>query len=89
MIDIINKKRLLKELMSYDFILTELNLYLNSHPNDKNALKMHCEIADKAEALRKRYTKEFGPLTAATNNTPDSWDWVCGPWPWENQEERR
>ena len=57
MVDIISKRRLLKELMSYDFILNELNLYLNSHPTDKKALKMHCEAADKAEALRKRYTK--------------------------------
>ena len=84
MVDIINKRRLLKELMSYDFILNELNLYLNSHPLDKKALKMHSETTDKAEALRKRYAKEYGPLTAATNNNSESWDWICSPWPWEN-----
>ena len=84
MIDIINKRRLLKELMSYDFILNELNLYLDSHSNDKKALRMHKEIAEKAEILRKQYTKDFGPLTAATNNNAESWDWICGPWPWEN-----
>ena len=89
MIDTINRRKLLKELMSYDFILTELNLYLNSHPSDKKALRMHCEAADKAEALRRRYAQAYGPLTAATNNNSEKWEWVCGPWPWENEEERR
>ena len=84
MIDLINKRRCLKELMSYDFILTELNLYLNSHPYDKNALKMHSEISDKAETLRKNFTNTFGPLTAANSKNSEKWEWIQGPWPWEN-----
>lgn len=89
MIDKINRRKLLNELKSYDFILTEFNLYLDSHPTDKKALKMHCEATEKAKALRTRYTQAYGPLTAADNTNPDKWEWICGPWPWENEQERR
>lgn len=89
MLEKISRYKLLNELKSYDFILTELNLYLDSHPNDKKALKMHCEASEKAGNLRKQYTQSFGPLTAAGNNNSEKWDWICGPWPWENDRERR
>ena len=84
MMDAINRRKLLNELKSYEFILTELNLYLNSHPMDRNALKMHAEAADKAECLKKRYVQAYGPLTARGNTNPEKWEWINGPWPWEN-----
>lgn len=84
MIDAINRRKLLKEIKALDFILTELNLYLNSHPNDCNALKMHKETADKAKCLNDKYVSMYGPLTARENNNSDKWEWICGPWPWEN-----
>ena len=84
MMDAINKKKLMKEIKAYDFILTELNLYLNSHPNDKRALKMQTEAADKAECLTKRYNQIYGPLTARNNADTENWNWIKGPWPWEN-----
>lgn len=89
MIDMINRRKLLNELKSYDFILTELNLYLDSHPNDKTALQMHCEASKNAEALRKKYTQTYGALTAATSGDSESWQWIKGPWPWENDCEGR
>lgn len=89
MIDNINRRKLMNELKSYDFILTELNLYLDSHPNDERALRMHREASEKAEVLKRKYTQVYGPLTAASNTNPNNWDWICGPWPWENDCERR
>lgn len=85
MIDAVNRRKLKKELMAHDFVLTELGLYLNSHPDDQRALQMHCEIAGKAEELRRRFVKAYGPIVAAENKNSENWDWVKGPWPWENQ----
>ena len=84
MIDMINKRRLLKELMAYDFILTELGLYLNSHPTDQNALKMHSEVSQKSKNLRSRYVQTYGPLSSSENRSTEKWEWIEGPWPWEN-----
>lgn len=89
MIDVIKRRKLLNELKSYDFILTELNLYLDSHPNDKNALQMHCEASKNAEALRNQYSSCYGPLTASSSDNTECWQWIKGPWPWENDCERR
>lgn len=89
MIDNIKRRNLLKELQSYDFVLTELNLYLNSHQNDKNALKMHCEISERATMLRNEFSQKYGALTASSSGNSECWQWVKGPWPWENDCERR
>ena len=79
------KRNLLKNMMSLDFILTELCLYLNSHPDDKRALLMHKEIREKAEDARKMYEKAYGPIVSNGNNSSETWEWVKGPWPWENR----
>ena len=85
MIDTINKRKLLKNLMAYDFMLTELGLYLNSHPDDNRALKMHNEMSEKSSELQKKYVKEYGPLVSKENSNTEKWEWIKGPWPWENQ----
>ncbi len=89
MIDMVKRRKLLRELQSYDFILTELNLYLDSHPNDKNALQMHCEASEKAKLLKKEFSQNYGPITAASSGNSECWQWIKGPWPWENDCERR
>ena len=30
------------------------------------------------------YEASFGPITAMANSSCDSWEWIQGPWPWEN-----
>ncbi len=84
MIDTITRKKLLKEIMQYDFALNELNLFLNTHPDHCEALDMFNEIQENAEKLKKEYSKLFGPLTPSTRNDSKKWEWSKGPWPWEN-----
>lgn len=84
MADVINRRKLMRELSAYDFVLDELTLYLDSHPNDKNALKMFSQASQKAKELRMRYVQTYGPLTPSENRSDDTWEWIKGPWPWEN-----
>ncbi|MFR8975985.1 MAG: spore coat protein CotJB, partial [Eubacteriales bacterium] len=42
------------------------------------------KYADKSRELKAVYNENFGPLTPADNLSEDCWEWVHGPWPWEN-----
>ena len=74
---------LLKKLNAYAFAAFDWNLYLDTHPKDKDAIAMFHRMADKANALRKEYESQFGPLTAAASRDMEYWNWLDDPWPWE------
>lgn len=74
---------LMRKIMEFDFALNEVVLFLDTHPHDKKALAMYHKYAEKSRELKALYNEQFGPLTPADNLSQESWDWVCGPWPWE------
>ena len=76
--------RLLKELMEYDFALQELILFLDTHPNDCQALEMYTAVQERSKNAKKVYQANYGPLTADAVDAKDKWTWIQGPWPWEN-----
>lgn len=76
-----SKKQLLKEIMVLNFAINDLALYLDTHPNDANAIRMHSKYSEKQIALTAEYQKLYGPLTI--NFMSDTWDWIDEPWPWE------
>ena len=76
----------LANVMMLEFNLHELNLYLDTHPNDRQALDRFHELHHQVLEARKTYEKQYGPLTILSvtqKNTP--WVWIDGPWPWEKQ----
>ena len=73
----------LKELMALDFKLYDLQLYLNTHPFDGEALDMYQELSEEAERVRKEYEEMYGPLKANNAATDCEWLWIKNPWPWE------
>ncbi len=73
----------LKDLMALDFKLYDLQLYLNTHPFDKEALALYQDVADEAEVARAEYEEKYGPLKAANAATDCEWLWIKNPWPWE------
>lgn len=84
MVDVINRKKLLCEIKQTDFVLKELNLFLDTHPCNKEALEMFNIYEKKSRQLIYEYEKNFGPLVPSANNNSESWEWIKGPWPWEN-----
>lgn len=68
---------LLLDVVIYDFYLQELNLYLDTHPLDKNALSVFKESRVKYLEILKEYEKNYGPIdlySFYTNN--DYWEWL-------------
>ena len=77
----LSKDEILHEIMALNFAINDLALYLNTHPQDTNAIKMHCEYSRKQISLTEEYQRLYGPLTI--NFMSDTWDWIDEPWPWE------
>lgn len=77
------KTKLMNCLSAEQFAAWELHLYLDTHPCDKTALRMHEKHIARAKELREELEKKFGPLSTATG---EGCDWIKGPWPWEKGE---
>ena len=75
------REELLKKIMQYKFAVNDLSLYLDTHPNDRNALRLHNSYVENLKETEELYEKNFGPLTFETQM--DSWQWVQDKWPWE------
>ncbi|MCH5304338.1 MAG: spore coat protein CotJB [Ruminococcus sp.] len=76
---------LLKQLSSYQFLIDDLQLYLDTHPNDEKTIKKMNEYTAKMIPMREKFEKLYGPLTTG-EDSKNSWIWVNAPWPWENEE---
>ncbi|NJD01364.1 MAG: spore coat protein CotJB [Ruminiclostridium sp.] len=80
----IARQKMLDEVMAADFMLEDLELYLNTHPNDQRALCIYVNSVPKARWLRSNYERMYGPITA-TASYSYPWPWINSPWPWEWQ----
>lgn len=78
-----NQKELLKKLQMFDFAVQEAVLFLNSHPNDRNALAYYRKFEHLRQKAFHEYEHCFTPLTNRTDVT-DNWQYIEGPWPWES-----
>lgn len=82
----ISRDVLMKRLQVCDFVLTEVGLFLDTHPKDQDALAYyHKYLALKKNALAE-YTKNYGTVNRNMPQSEDKWDWVDEPWPWESSE---
>ena len=72
----------LSELMALDFAIDELGLYLTTHADDEEVLKLYWSYVKLAQEGRKKYQETYGPLLQ-TDLTPGSYKWLNDPWPWE------
>lgn len=77
----------LAELQALEFVLVELALYLDTHPDDTEAFALYQQYADMERQARSAYEAVNGPLTLAAAAQGDSWSaWLKGPWPWHPTE---
>ena len=77
------REKMLKELMTLDFSIIEMNLYLDTHPYDARAISIYNNYVQNALVLRSRYERMYGPLTVNFSTSTCPWQWIQSPWPWE------
>ncbi len=76
-----SREQLLLKLTALDFMAVDLHLYLDTHPNDKEALAKYNATIQEAEPLRDEYQKRYGPLYSYRSPSKYPWQWVKGDWP--------
>lgn len=76
-----SKNELLKQIKCLNFAIVDLNLYLDTHPNDRKALCLHNKYCKELKIIENMYQKIYGPLTI--KYPCNKWRWIEEPWPWE------
>lgn len=77
---------MMKKLASYQFMVDDLQLYLDTHPYDSQSVEKMNEYNKTLNEIREAFESKYGPLTADESKT-NRWAWVKAPWPWENEED--
>lgn len=76
--------RLLHELQAVDFVLVELTLYLDTHPDDTGAITQYNQYGQLRQKIAGVYESKYGPLKPfgqSPSGVP--WSWNEAPWPWQ------
>jgi len=69
---------------AYDFAILEIEMYLDTHPADKAAMKLRHSYRHKRAHLVKEYCQRFGNYTVTVDSVMgEKWTWIDDPWPWE------
>lgn len=78
------RQKALYKLQEVAFAAHELNLYLDTHPNDTNAIRLYNEYNKQEKMLNDEYERKYGPVDLSDSEglsmTP--WAWIKEPWPW-------
>ena len=67
----------------YSFMMHDLNLYLDVHQNNLEALNKFNEYRNKTNELITIYERKYGPLMVSNGDYNKSFNWV-NKWPWVN-----
>lgn len=82
--DNLSREEMLNKIQELEFAAIDLNLFLDNHPNHKQALADYNKFTGELMDLKKNYVSIHGPLSnfgSAPSQYP--WQWVEDPWPWE------
>ena len=81
-----DRENLLKRLTMLDFMAVDMQLFLDTHPDDTNAIAKYNSIIREADNLRAQYEKSVGPLFSFRSYSPtENFQGIDNPWPWENK----
>ena len=78
----LSRKELFETIGAVSFMLDDLRLYLDTHPDDGEALKLFNEYQNKRHALIADYTAKFGPIDSYYPDAQNGWTWINEPMPW-------
>ncbi len=83
MMNQMNRAQLLHWIDMVSFAVVDITEYLDTHPQDEEALKYFNHYIDLRRNALKLYADQYGPLTIDTANPDNCWTWADVPLPWE------
>lgn len=78
-----NQKELYEWVMMLGFCAVDMMLYLDTHPDDEEALNYFNQCNTLYNAAKQSYQEQFDLLNAFSEQERSSWDWNTAPMPWE------
>lgn len=80
-------EELMAKLKELEFAAVDLNLFLDTHPTNQQALMDYNMVSQDLHKAKKIYETKFGPLCNFGHSTSQyPWKWIEEPWPWESGE---
>lgn len=84
-----NRCELLEQIAQCEFVLVDINLFLDTHPDNERALSDYNGYAEQLAAMKKLYVENYGPLEnfgGSVNRCDTNWLWNEQPFPWQKTE---
>lgn len=78
----VEKEKLLQDIMMLDFAVADITLFLDTHPSDEEAYEYYREACSRLNVATTEYTEKYGALNNRTLSK-DNYNYIYGPWPWE------
>ncbi|MBO3446447.1 MULTISPECIES: spore coat protein CotJB [Clostridia] len=82
-----SRRELLLRIQELCFACLDMNLYLDTHPEDQKAVNTFNSLSKQFMQAKCAYESKYGPLTNFGHSTSNcnNWQWVCQPWPWDRE----
>lgn len=82
-------KEALRRIQELTFAAYDLQLYLDTHPHDREALELFAQISATADSAMMDYENKYGPLRAGNTKGGVPFRWVADEynWPWAKEGE--
>lgn len=80
-----NKNKGLMSIYELGFAMTEALLYLDTHPDDAEAIEYYNSINPQYAEAVADYEERFGTIIATGTNGCGYWNWQATPLPWEKE----
>ncbi len=79
------RKELLHWINVVSFVVDDAKLFLDTHPDNQEALAYVQEYQQMRKQALADYAKYYGPLTLDSSmaGCSDRWNWIDEPWPWQ------
>lgn len=78
-----NKKQMRDWIYRLGFCADDMQLYLDTHYNDQEAIEYFNQCNELLSKARMEYQQKYGALLIGERQTDNEWDWNKGMVPWE------
>lgn len=82
-----NQNQLLEWIMMLNLCAIDMQLYLDTHPSDSDAIDYFNQCSELLRTAKRTYEASYGPFTACAGVPYENrFNWIDTPMPWEGGE---
>ncbi len=79
------REQLLRDIGMAGFVVTELVLYLDTHPDDRRAMEFFNHYNRIKMQMEREFSQKYFPLNTGLADCSKEWRWGMAPLPWEGE----